>query len=179
MQKKRLTFVLVLLLITVSVGVIKYFYGPSQVIAPVIEKENNWKTYTNKEYKFSFQYPLTQNPRLEKTSEGKDYLSIYQNIGFIILPKTGRVRDCKGICPTINKEEQVKIGSVTFNKITATPYGEETWPKGAFPQVFYWEVDLDKDTVGQFTVGIDDRNNTKEKDELLKIANQILSTFKF
>ncbi len=137
---------------------------------------DDWKTYTNEEYGFSFKYPRSTDTTLEETVDGEDYLKINENVNFLITPFS--IEECDGLCPIIDEKTNQTINQIEFNKyITTSP--EDIAFSDKLPGQIILEYKLDDGKVLQWNFGLSNKNNTMEVDSAENVSNQILSTFEF
>ena len=135
----------------------------------------NWETYINEKYQITFKYPKSEQTSFSKNALGEDYLEIDANTRFEI--SNSNIKECEGMCPKIDKIEDVSIGTIKFEKIYTTPPEDQPWPSGIIPQTLYIQTKLNEKTYATFTLGLSNKN--ADNSVALKTLDQILSTFKF
>lgn len=151
---------------------------PSVVIkipTPNIDPTSNWNTYANTEYGFEFKYPKSSETKIEKNSVGEDYLIIDKYTSFVI--GNSSIRNCEGMCPTIDKVETIIFNNIHFEKITTTPPEDMSF-KGRIPLEYFIETKLENSKIVYFSFGVADRTDINILNSTNKLITQILSTFK-
>lgn len=135
----------------------------------VVNTNEDWNSYTNRELGFSFIYPSKNASIL-----GPNYLKINEDLSFNISEVS--IVDCDGICDTVINTEEIAVNGNSYKKHTAELSEDMAFPENAIPEAIYYEINLPNNQIGVFRIG-SIFSQSEDYQKSLDILSRILSSF--